>query len=97
MASPSASEGFVACPNRTYGFGTEHTWAPSAAEQSGARACLGDDELSLTIARTNVGCFRMAVLRAPDIVSLAIRRYGHWEIDGVRAWTYRSCSLPGTL
>ena len=81
-----ASEaGGVSCPARSYGYKSE--WRPSReALHEAIEQChgLGQDRgaasLQLAVARTAAGCFRMAVLERPDVVSFMILHLGHWEV-----------------
>lgn len=73
-----------ACPNRTYSHNSK--WRPPPETVSAAKAecpSLADQALRLGIARTDGGCYRMALLARADIVSRSIFAWGVWEKPSV--------------
>mmetsp|Transcript_37830 Transcript_37830/g.122311 ORF Transcript_37830/g.122311 Transcript_37830/m.122311 type:complete len:236 (+) Transcript_37830:1156-1863(+) len=67
-------------------YGKHSIWEPDARESSAAAAecpaltCATCSGLRLTVASAAAGCFRMAVLSRPDIVSWSVTKLGHWDI-----------------
>ena len=52
----------------------------AAAAECPALACATCSGLRLTVASAAAGCFRMAVLSRPDIVSWSVTKLGHWDV-----------------
>uniref|UniRef100_A0A7S3WEF2 Methyltransferase FkbM domain-containing protein n=1 Tax=Emiliania huxleyi TaxID=2903 RepID=A0A7S3WEF2_EMIHU len=67
-------------------YGKHSIWEPDARESSAAAAecpalaCATCSGLRLTVASAAAGCFRMAVLSRPDIVSWSVTKLGHWDV-----------------
>ena len=67
-------------------YGKHSIWEPDARESSAAAAecpalaCATCSGLRLTVASAAAGCFRMAVLSRPDIVSWSVAKLGHWDV-----------------
>ena len=80
-------------------YGKHSIWEPDARESSAAAAecpalaCATCSGLRLTVASAAAGCFRMAVLSRPDIVSWSVTKLGHWDIRSPEQ-IFGRCSPP---